>query len=182
MKLCIICNKEKDGSHNSYCKSCNSKRVVEWKKKNRDKYNEYSRQLSKSLSERDYVAYRESRNRSNRSWVEKNKEKVFGYSSKWRKNNPEKYREYDRKRRALKRENLYEPYNENQVLERYGSSCHICNKKIDLSAKRSAGAFGWHNSLHIDHVVPISKGGEDTLNNVRPSHAICNLKKSSRML
>lgn len=134
------------------------------------------------MSEKDYVAYRDSRNRSNRSWVEKNKEKVSGYKTSWRKSNPEKYREYDRKRRALKKESIAEPYSENQVLLIYGSACHICKKEINLLSKRSVGALGWQNSLHIDHVIPISKGGEDTIDNVRPSHAICNLKKSNTIL
>jgi len=31
--------------------------------------------------------------------------------------------------------------------------------------------------LHIDHLVPLAKGGSDTLENVRPAHGICNLRK-----
>jgi 5-methylcytosine-specific restriction endonuclease McrA len=31
--------------------------------------------------------------------------------------------------------------------------------------------------LHIDHVYPLSKGGLDTLENVRPSHGKCNIVK-----
>ena len=178
MKLCIKCNNEKDGNHPSYCKSCNSKRVVEWKKKNRDKYNEYSRQLAKAMSEKDYLSYRDSRNKSNRSWVEKNKEKIRKQKKEYQQNNPHKAREADRRRRALKKENIHEPYSEKQVLEKYGTACHICKEEIDLSANRASGSPGWQQGLHLDHVVPLSKGGPDTIDNVKPAHGLCNLQKN----
>jgi 5-methylcytosine-specific restriction endonuclease McrA len=75
-----------------------------------------------------------------------------------------------------------EPYTEQQVLELYGSLCHICNKLIDLLAPRSAQKGNdWHYGLHIDHIIPLAKGGEDTLNNVKPAHAICNLSKGAKL-
>jgi len=33
--------------------------------------------------------------------------------------------------------------------------------------------------LHFDHVVPLSKGGPHTTENIRPSHSTCNLKKGA---
>ena len=67
----------------------------------------------------------------------------------------------------------------NTVINTYGSDCHLCGKPIDMKAPRKSGSDGWELSLHIDHVVPLSKGGDDTLENVRPSHAQCNLMKSA---
>ena len=64
----------------------------------------------------------------------------------------------------------------------YGTCCYLCDKEIDLTAPRQSGAEGWETSLHIDHLVPISKGGSDSLDNVRPTHGQCNLKKGSQML
>lgn len=68
------------------------------------------------------------------------------------------------------------------VIDTYGSDCHLCDKPIDLEASRKVGSDGWELSLHIDHVTPLSKGGDDTLQNVRPSHAQCNLNKSAKIL
>ena len=68
----------------------------------------------------------------------------------------------------------------NTVIDAYGSDCHLCDKPIDLTAPRKVGVNGWEMSLHIDHVIPLSKGGDDTLENVRPSHAQCNLNKSAK--
>ena len=45
--------------------------------------------------------------------------------------------------------------------------CQICGKPIlDLEL-----------DLQIDHIVPIAAGGSDTLENVRCTHKICNLKR-----
>lgn len=73
----------------------------------------------------------------------------------------------------------YEPYNRMQVIEQYGAICHLCQESIDINISRKVGQQGWERSLHIDHVIPLSKGGEDTIRNVRPSHALCNMRKGS---
>jgi 5-methylcytosine-specific restriction endonuclease McrA len=39
----------------------------------------------------------------------------------------------------------------------------------------------WQNGLHIDHVIPIAKGGADILDNLKPSHAICNISKGAKL-
>lgn len=173
MKLCKICSLEKDGSHSSYCKSCNSARVLSWKKSNREKYNKYMREFSKN---------KESKRSLRKPLTEEQRVSARKATAKWRSENLHRYREYDRKRRASKLDNGFEKYSEEQVLSRYGDTCHICNYLINLDASRSIGSLGWEMSLHIDHLIPISKGGPDTLENVRPSHAVCNLKKSNLML
>ena len=78
-------------------------------------------------------------------------------------------------------ENGYEFYTVTQVLVAYGKTCHICHEPIDLKASRWVGRGDWLLGLHVDHVVAIANGGPDTLANVRPSHAICNLKKGSKV-
>lgn len=49
-----------------------------------------------------------------------------------------------------------------------------------MTAPRRTNIKGFEFGLHIDHVIPLVKGGSHTLENVRPSHAICNLKKGAR--
>ena len=83
----------------------------------------------------------------------------------------------NRRRRAQKLQNGYEVYTVEQVLELYGSDCHICKQPINLTAPKKTGKPGWQMGLHIDHVIPISQGGSDTLQNVKPAHAICNVTK-----
>ena len=95
----------------------------------------------------------------------------------WAKNNPDKIRVGNHRKRARKLSNGMSPYTEAQVLEKYGSNCHLCNEPINLGAPRKVGIGNWQLGLHLDHDLPLSLGGPDTLENVKPSHAICNLKK-----
>ena len=65
-----------------------------------------------------------------------------------------------------------------EVLLAHGTKCHLCGKEINYYAPRRVGFYGWENGLHLDHVIPLSKGGSDELDNVKPSHVKCNIKKS----
>jgi 5-methylcytosine-specific restriction endonuclease McrA len=113
---------------------------------------------------------------------EQTKEYRLAQRKQFMKDNPHKVREIARKRRATKRANGWEKYTEAQVLELHGAVCHICGNPIDLTLDRRIGKEGWEMSLHIDHVIPISKGGPDKLSNVKPSHGKCNLKKRATLL
>lgn len=106
-----------------------------------------------------------------------NIEKVKRYKSEYFQKNKSKGRESNRRREAKKRNNGFEKYTEKQVIELYGIICYLCNKPIDMVAPRLVGKNGWENGFHIEHVIDIAFGGPDTLDNVRPSHAICNLRK-----
>ena len=62
------------------------------------------------------------------------------------------------------------------LIERDGNLCHICLTGIDLSLARNS-RFG----ATIDHVIPVSKGGADTLDNMKLAHWICNIKKGNKL-
>jgi 5-methylcytosine-specific restriction endonuclease McrA len=113
------------------------------------------------------------------AYRKENLEAYAMYQKTYREDNPERVREGSRRRRARKLDNGVEYYTEAQVLELYGTDCYLCNGPIDLDAARRAGQEGWQFSLHVDHVQPISKGGPDSLANVRPAHGLCNLKKNA---
>ena len=114
------------------------------------------------------------------AWCEANKESKAAKQTVYRAANPDISRRAQARRRALRLGNGWERYTEQQVLEIYGTDCHICNLPIDLSAPRLIGEQGWENGLHIDHIIPISKGGADMLSNVSPAHGTCNVKKRNK--
>tara|TARA_R110002167_G_scaffold104976_2_gene270275 strand:- start:915 stop:1439 length:525 start_codon:yes stop_codon:yes gene_type:complete len=174
MKLCIKCNNEKDGTHNSYCKTCSNKQSAEYKQNNKEKVLERNKEYYQNNKEQIKEYYKE--------YYQDNKEQINEQQKEYKQNNPHKRREQNRKRRALKQRNTHKPYNEDQVLKLYGTDCHICKKPISLSANRSSGAPGWEQGLHLDHVIPLSKGGADTLENVKPAHGLCNMQKSASIL
>ena len=122
--------------------------------------------------------------RAVREWVQKFPERKKESDKNWAKANIETVRSNSRRshhrRRARKIKNGFQIYTERQVLDLYGTCCHICNQAIDLSAPRSCKQIGWENGLQLDHVIPIARGGSDSLDNVRPSQGLCNIKKGAK--
>ncbi|WP_166985182.1 HNH endonuclease signature motif containing protein [Canibacter zhoujuaniae] len=51
-----------------------------------------------------------------------------------------------------------------ETLATYGTTCHLCGKP---------GA----NST--DHLIPRSQGGANTLDNLRPAHYLCNIRRGT---
>jgi hypothetical protein len=63
-----------------------------------------------------------------------------------------------------------------RLIERWGMTCYLCGRSIEHGA----------NSMHplaltIDHVMPVSAGGRDTEDNLRPAHRACNEDKGERL-
>ena len=46
--------------------------------------------------------------------------------------------------------------------------CQICRRAVQPSAK------GWPSGASIDHIIPVSRGGEHTYENVQLAHIRCN--------
>lgn len=91
----------------------------------------------------------------------------------------EKYKEYNRKgrrkRRALLKGCYSEPYSISQVVEKTNGLCGLCGEEVSLELKHPHP-----DSLSIDHIIPLSLGGDDTLENVQVAHLSCNLKKGAK--
>ncbi len=75
-----------------------------------------------------------------------------------------------------------EPYTRQEILERDSYLCWICGGPVDLSAPYRMGNPGWEVYPHLDHVIPLSKGGSDTPANVRTAHARCNVDKGAKVV
>ena len=55
--------------------------------------------------------------------------------------------------------------------------CHICGKPIDYSLPSNHPL-----SFHMDHIIPVSRGGSVyDIDNLAPSHRICNMRKSNKI-
>ena len=92
----------------------------------------------------------------------------------WRKEQKLKHNRSAGRQRARRLGVDYDYYTDQDVIDLYGTDCHICSKPIDFEAPRQCGKKGWEWGLQIDHIFPMSKGGSDTLDNVRPAHGYCN--------
>ncbi len=87
------------------------------------------------------------------------------YTRLWRLAHPDQANDAARIRRARLAEVPSEPIRRSVVWERDEGVCHICREPADL------------DDWHLDHVVPLSKGGPNLYTNVAVSHPVCNLRK-----
>lgn len=98
-----------------------------------------------------------------------NEERVAAIRDTWQRKN--------RKRRALQRGATAEPYTLAEIAVRDACRCGICLLIVDVTGKhRHPDPM----SPTIDHIVPISHGGDDTKANVRLAHLGCNIRRSNR--
>lgn len=148
---------------------------------------------AKKRNKEYYLNNKEKINKKSNLFREQNVEKIKQYQEVYRAENKEarnqyrlanleKFRHYSRKRKAWKLNNGYEEYTEQEVLDRWGEDCHICFEPIDFEASRKVGINNWEKGFHIDHLIPLAKGGSDSIGNVRPAHALCNLQKNAKQL
>lgn len=60
------------------------------------------------------------------------------------------------------------------IAAREGYRCWLCERKIDRRLKHPHP-----RSLSLDHYIPVTKGGSDDPNNLRPAHLICNVRRAA---
>ena len=72
---------------------------------------------------------------------------------------------------------VIEPFDRESVFDRDGWNCYLCHLPVD----RQASAFDPHSAT-VDHVVPLSRGGEHSMRNARTAHLRCNSAKQDREL
>lgn len=103
----------------------------------------------------------------------RNRKEYAERNANWRRANPEYVRATETNRRAIRRARLRgattERVDRRVVLERDGGVCHICTLSVDPT------------SWHLDHVIPLSRGGEHSYANVATSHPYCNESKGARL-
>ena len=70
----------------------------------------------------------------------------------------------------------YEPIVSTKVYDRDGWVCGLCSLPVNKRLKRPDPM-----SVSLDHVVPLSRGGDHLWDNVQCSHLLCNMRKHNRM-
>lgn len=97
----------------------------------------------------------------------------------WNRENPEPWNDRKRdnyhRRRALKKGAATgRPVVLAEIRERDKNRCHLCGDRV--------GAKAWPHPLSasLDHVVPLTKGGDHDPDNVKLAHLVCNTAKGGR--
>lgn len=86
-------------------------------------------------------------------------------------------KKYVHARRALLASVESDDYRPSQIFERDNWTCQLCAMPVDES-------LSWPHrfSASVDHIIPLSKGGNDTLSNVQLAHLTCNISKGARVI
>lgn len=174
MKMCRDCGEtkglgdfhrkssSKDGFMSS-CKECRKVYQKKWIDENREYVNTRNLARYHSLGE----AGKERHNARGRSWAEANKEKHRQSVKNHRLAKPEMHREKEHRRRARARGNGVFAVLPSEVARLLASPCAAC---------------GSRESIVIDHVVPIARGGRHSVGNLQPLCLTCNASKGSSFM
>jgi hypothetical protein len=180
----FVKNKSTKTGYASCCKKCHAAKAKAWREANPDEQKRRSRKQYAKSRDREiarrkkrYLENRELEIAMRRQNYAQNADKYRQQSKDWRKNNKDQFDAQWRKARAKRAAVRTEKYTTAQVLERWGTDCHLCGESIDLEAPRWTGSEGWRRGLHLDHVIRIKDGGEDSIDNVKPAHGECNIRK-----
>lgn len=175
----------------SYCKQCRRSQKLQWQEQNAEYVREYDRRYRRLNLSRARQVDRE-RYRRDRA---KRLEEVRIYQAK----NKELISERRRRRRLERREEI------NARQRRYyhkhkGNKSWLVRSRNRKDKMRASGGHvstadwqsvldhfdgkcarcGSTDNIHMDHVVPISRGGQHSPSNIQPLCRTCNLQKYTR--
>lgn len=161
----------------SFCKVCAAQYGATYRSQNPEKVREGRRDWKarnpdkvKEMDKRHRNLHLEDRHARHSAWRIRNIDSVRERHKEWQKNNSERIREYENNRRARELSaggdvSLAEWLD---LCEKYGNKC-LCCKRDDVK-------------LSMDHVVPISRGGSNTIDNIQPLCKPCNSKKYTKTI
>lgn len=145
--------------------------------KAREKYRINHPDSYRESNKRSYVKCAENRRETCRKYYREHKEMFVEKARRFRGNNPNYFREYNNRniektrekvnnRRARLANALVERVSRVEIFKREGGKCFHCGKKLD-------------SHWHLDHLIPLSKGGLHCWTNVAASCPSCNIKRSN---
>lgn len=180
------------------CKQCASDRHAKRYVENRDKIMEQHHQYKSTHKEqikvynhlhyienkevhlervrRDRAKYKEKRDAYHRQHYLKNKKRYQEYARLYRDTHREKVRARVNRRRARKlaSEGTHTAQQIQEQLKRQKHKCYYCQKRL----QKQKGRYVYH----VDHIVPLSKGGSNDISNLVIACPFCNDSKGAKLL
>ena len=199
-KKCSICNivkpitdfhHLKSGVIESRCKICQSKQASLWGKMNKERksantkrwiaenaervknkvnqWKENHRETIKAYKRKYNEKHPDGNRERSLRWARANPEKRKTSIEKWIKKHPDKRREYNQTRRAKKLEvgGTITEREWKSLLDKCDNKCLKC---------------GSTKKLTLDHVVPVSAGGSNTIDNAQVLCQSCNSSKGTKTI
>ena len=182
----------KDGYY-GFCKQCKAEKDKEYRIVNKAKLKDKQAAKYKDNKEAILEKRRKRYQEATPEMVEKRKEVKRKYTQNAPEEVKQRKKEYDKKyfaseagkittmksvhkRRAQKvssEDGTVTSQALDKLKEEQDYKCKYCGSALDFSAK---------GQVHLDHIIPLSKGGAHSITNVVWSCASCNLKKSNKLI
>jgi 5-methylcytosine-specific restriction endonuclease McrA len=169
--VCASCGWETE-SHRPGRTSCRECELAAQRERSRAYY-EANKERIKAQQRQSYADDPEAgRARNRRSYERRAHLRVLEVGA-WVEANPVARRDiarrYSNTRRAKQAEAFVEHVHPLVVLERDDGMCGICGEDVDPT------------EFHVDHIWPLSRGGEHSYANVQAAHPLCNIRKNGRV-
>jgi 5-methylcytosine-specific restriction endonuclease McrA len=166
---------------------------MEWNKNNPEKIKKSLKKWRDKNKERilkDNNKFRKEHPEYRSEHYKKNKEKILKQNKKWREENPEHFKEIQKKwhktekgkamiqrgnsKRQARIKKIINTLTSKEwldILEKYNYRCFYCDAEFEIE-----------NMPTRDHIIPISKGGNNIKENVIPACKSCNSSKQDKDL
>lgn len=171
-KTCTKCHQTLpvDNFYNaaSKCKPCHKAYTREWQKTNPDKVRKYMKIANKNSwqkqkQDKDYLLKKQ-------LYRQETREKRIERAKVWNKKNKLKYQNNVRashlKRKAVLNSKTFH-ISERELKALYASACAFCGGRDDIT---------------MDHIIPVSRGGNHSIGNIQPLCRKCNSRKKARLV
>lgn len=160
-KPCWRCGGPKPpGERRKYCDACREIAKQEYAEKNNKRFKRW------------YAENREHHLARVRAYARATRPLRTAKEREWRQNNPERtkqiYRAHSLRYRAQLAEAFVENVEPSVLYERDEGRCGICGEPVG------------RDDFQVDHIVPISRGGEHSYANTQIAHRFCNQSKGAR--
>lgn len=179
----------KDGLRN-WCRVCLSAYESDYRKEHEEKNREYMHTY--------YLEHKEQLFERNKRWIEEHPEQVREYKRKYQRNNPFKKREYylANREKVLTKTRAYAKAHPDPARKRARKykrlgivnsiEGHYTKRDVIAQAARQRGKCFWCDckldaDYHVDHVIPISRGGTNYPSNLVVACPFCNLSKGNKL-
>lgn len=199
-KVCSLCSTVKEitqftkvvtniDGFGCWCKACRQSKKKMWHAEHKESENakavQYAKDRPAYMKARNLYYYRKNpRIEYRKEYQEKNAERLrqkrltanareasLNRTQKWRAENPEKSKENCRRSQAMRWFNAEaKRVAYAKIYEEENGVCYLCCKPVE------------RKGAHFDHVVPLSKGGSHTFDNIRVTHRTCNLRKGAKII
>lgn len=164
---------------------------VKWRaqqKKRSDKYRKVHMEKLLERGKQYRLSNREKVSRSQAEWCSRNKHKRAASSRRFRRNHPGYYTQYWKDYRIKNREYVASLNLKHKIIRRgacigdsaVGPLIAQWRREPRFECSYCRNEFSTREHLQVDHIIPISRGGKHTVDNVCRACKRCNLSKNSK--